>query len=133
MSKNKKGFIHYCCVSINEGLNTDLSTSDLLLDEFDKKVFQKLVFVIVQLKLKNLLLKKNVCNYCMELLENEDQDNPRLHIIWTENKKYRVFSNFYCAFLDRVFRHENIKNKCGKINNEAIDKHINAHINDSCI
>ena len=85
------------------------------------------------MKLKNLLLKKNVCDYCMELLENDDQDNPRLHIIWTENKKYRVFSNFYCAFLDRVFRHENIKNKCGKINNEAIDKHINAHINDSCI
>ena len=44
MSKNKKGFIHYCCVSINEGLNTDLSTSDLLLDEFDKKVFQKCSF-----------------------------------------------------------------------------------------
>ena len=85
------------------------------------------------MKLKKLLLKKNVCDYCMELLENEDQDNPRLHIIWTENKKYRVFSNFYRAFLDRVFRHENIKNKCGKINNEAIDKHINAHINDSFI
>ena len=59
----------------------------------------------------------------MELLENEDQDNSRLHIIWTENKKYRVFSNFYRAFLDCIFRHESIKNKCGKINNETIDNH----------
>ena len=58
MSKNKKGFIHYCRVSLNEGLNTDLSTSDLLLDEFDKKYFKNAVFVIAQLKLKMLLLKK---------------------------------------------------------------------------
>ena len=69
----------------------------------------------------------------MALLENEDQDNPRIHIIWTENQKYKVFSNFYQAFLDRVFRHESIKNKCGKISNETIDKHINAHIKDSFI
>ena len=65
----------------------------------------------------------------MALLENEDQINPRIHIIWTENQKCRVFSNFYCAFLYRIFRHESIKDKCGKINNETIDKHINAHIN----
>ena len=39
MSKNRKGFIHYCCVSVNDGLNTDLSTSDLLLDKFDKEIF----------------------------------------------------------------------------------------------
>ena len=45
----------------------------------------------------------------------------------------RVFSNFYCAFLDHVFRHESIKNKYRKINNETIDKHINAHIRDSLI
>ena len=85
------------------------------------------------MKLTKLLLKKDFCDYCMALLENEDQINPRIQIIWTENKKYRVFSNFYRTFLDRIFRHESIKNKCGKINNETIDKHINAHINDSFI
>ena len=85
------------------------------------------------MKLKKLLLKENVCDYCMALLQNDDQDNSRIHIIWTENKKYRVFSNFYCAFLDHVFRHESIKNEYRKINNETIDKHINAHIRDSLI
>ena len=111
-----------------------MSTSDLLLDEFDKKVFQKCSFCDCTIEIKKAFTKKkNVCDYCIALLENEDQGNPRIHIIWTKNKKYRVFLNFYCAFLDRVFRHESIKNKYGKINNEAIDKHINAHINDSFI
>ena len=69
----------------------------------------------------------------MALLENKDQINPRIHIIWTEIKNIELFLNFYRAFLDRIFRHESIKNKCGKINNETIDKHINAHINGSFI
>ena len=59
----------------------------------------------------------------MALLESEDQINPRIHIIWTENQKHRVFSNFSRAFLDCIFRHESIKNKCVKINNETIDNH----------
>ena len=69
----------------------------------------------------------------MSLLENEDQDNPKIHIIWTENQKYRVFSNFYRAFLDRIFRCKIIKNKCCKIDNETTEKHTNAHINVSFI
>ena len=69
----------------------------------------------------------------MALLENKDQINPRIHIIWTEIKNIELFLNFYRAFLDHIFRHESIKNKCGKINNETIDKHINAHINGSFI
>ena len=37
--QNKKGFIYYCRVSVNDGLNTNLCNSDLLLDKFDEKVF----------------------------------------------------------------------------------------------
>ena len=123
MSKNRKGFIHYCRVSVNDGLNTDLSTSDLLLDKFDKEIFQNCCFCYCTIEIKkDFTRKKNVCDYCMALLENEGQINPRIHIIWTENQKYRVFSKFYHAFLDCIF-------KCGKINNETIDKYINAHIN----
>ena len=58
MSKNKKGFIYYCRVSVNEGLNTDLSTSDLLLDEFDKKVFQKCSFCDCTIEIKKAFTKK---------------------------------------------------------------------------
>ena len=28
-------------------------------------------------------------------VKNEDKDNPQIFIIWTENQKFRVFSNFH--------------------------------------
>ena len=58
MSKNKKGFIHYCRVSVNDGLNTDLSTTDLLLDKFDKRVFQKCCFCLCTIEIKKAFTKK---------------------------------------------------------------------------
>ena len=40
MFRNKKGFIYYCPISVKDGLNINLSTSDfLLLRKCDKKVF----------------------------------------------------------------------------------------------
>ena len=62
----------------------------------------------------------------LELLKNEDRINPQIYIIWTNNQKYRVFINFHRSFVDRVFRHENIKNKFGKIAHKVIDNHLNA-------
>ena len=59
------------------------------------------------------------------LLKNEDKINPKIHIIWTENQKYRAFSNFRRGFLERAFRYENIKSKCGKISHETINNHLN--------
>ena len=38
MSFNKKYFIYYCCISVKEGLNTDLKTSELMLGNYDKEV-----------------------------------------------------------------------------------------------
>ena len=63
---------------------------------------------------------------CINLLKNEDKDNPKIHIIWTKNQMYRVFSNFHCSFLEPVFRNENIKSKCSKTSHEIIDNHLNA-------
>ena len=34
-------FIHYCRVAVSEGLNTDLITSELMLDKYNKEVYQK--------------------------------------------------------------------------------------------
>ena len=33
-------------------------------------------------------------NICFKLLQNEDKINPQIHVIWSENKKYRVFTNY---------------------------------------
>ena len=40
MSINKKSFIHYCRVSVREGLNIELETSELMLEIFNKEVYQ---------------------------------------------------------------------------------------------
>ena len=42
MSLHKKYFIHYCRVSVSNKLNTEFTTSDLMLRKFDEKVFQTL-------------------------------------------------------------------------------------------
>ena len=63
---------------------------------------------------------------CINLLKNEDKDIPKIHTIRTVNQKYRVFSNFHYSFLDRIFRNENIKSKCGKISHETIENYLNA-------
>ena len=43
-----------------------------------------------------------------KLLQYHDKSNPQIHIIWTENQKYRVFKNLYQSFLDKLFRRENL-------------------------
>ena len=58
MSLHKKYFIHYYRVSVSEGLQTELSTSELMLRKFDDKIFQTCHFRHCRLKLKGLLLKK---------------------------------------------------------------------------
>ena len=127
MSINKKGFIHYCCVSVSEDLNIELETSELMLQKFNKEVYQRGKDCHCTLEIiKAFKENKTVCDMCINLLKNEDKDNSKIHIIWTENQKYRVFSNFYRSFLDRLFRNENIKSKCATINHEIIDNHLNA-------
>ena len=126
MPLHKKYFIHYYRVSVSEGLNTELSTSDFMLEKFDKEVFQRCGFCHCTIEIKKAFTKeKDVCHYCLSLLENEDQDNPKIHIIWTENQKYGVFTNFHRAFVDRIFRHEKISNKPGKVSQEMIENHLN--------
>ena len=110
MSINKKSFIHYCRVSVSEGLNIELETSELMLEIFNKEVYQGCKHCHCTLEtIKAFKEDKTVCDMCINLLKNEDKDNPKIHIVWTENQKYRVFSNFHCSFLERVFRNENIK------------------------
>ena len=55
-----------------------------------------------------------------------DKINPETHVIWTENQKCRVFTNLYRSYVDRIFRHENIKDKFGKISQEVIHICLNA-------
>ena len=127
MPINKKCFINHCRVSVSEGFNIEIKTSELMLERFNKEVYQRCKHCHCTLEIiKTFKEDKTVCDICINLLKNEDKGKPKIHIIWTENQKYRVFSNFHCSFLDRIFRNENIKSKCGKISHETIENYLNA-------
>ena len=127
MPLDKKYFIHYCRVSVKEGLNTDLSTSQLMLDTYDKEVYQRCRYCCCVIEIKKAFKEDaSTCNMCFKLLQNQDKINPQIHIIWTENQKYRVFTNFHCSFLDNLFRKENIKDKSSEILQETIEIYLNS-------
>ena len=127
MPLSKKYFIYYCRISINEGLNTDLKTSELMLGKYDKEVYRSCRHCHCVIEIKKAFKKDEfIWNMYFKLLQNQDRINPQIHIIWTEHQQYRVFTNFHRSFVDRVFRYENIKDKFGEIPQEVIDNHLNA-------
>ena len=126
MFLDKKYFIHYCRVRVKEGLNTDLSTSQLMLDTYDKEVYQRCRYCCCVIEIKKAFKEDaSTCNMCFKLLQNQAKINPQIHIIWTENQKYRVSTNFHRSFSDNLFRKENIKNKSGEILQETIEIYLN--------
>ena len=127
MPSNKKYFIYYCRISVKEGLNTDLKTSELMLGKYDKEVYQKCQYChqVIEIK-KGFKENAFICNMCFKLLQNVDKINPQIHVIWTENQKYRAFTNFH-----RIIRYEKIKDKYGEISQEIIDIRLNACLNSS--
>ena len=95
MPLHKKYFIHYYRVSVNEGLNTELSTSDLMLEKLDKEVFQRYGFCHCTIEIKKSFTKeKDVCDYCLSLLENEDQDNPKFTSFGQKIKNMEFLQTF---------------------------------------
>ena len=127
MPSNKKYFSHYCRISVKEGLNTNLKTSELMLGKYNKEVYQKCQYCHQVTKIKKGF-KENVfnCNMRFKLLQNVDEINPQIHVMWAENQKYRVFTNFHRSYVDRIFRYENIKDKYDEISHETIDIHLNS-------
>ena len=112
----KKYYIYYHRVSAQEGLNIDLNTSQLMLGNYNKEIYQKCTYCHCVIEIKKGFKENSfIRNICYKLIQNDNKSNPEIHIIWTENQKYRVFTNFYRSFVDKVFRRENIKDKCGEI------------------
>ena len=62
-------------LSVIEGLNTDLKTSELMLGKYDKEVYQKCQHWHQIIKIKKGF-KENafICNMCVKLLLNEDKN-----------------------------------------------------------
>ena len=100
-----------------------------MLDKYDKEVYQRCRYCCCVIEIKKAFKEDaSTCNICFKLLQNQDKTNPQIHIIWTENQKYRVFTNFHRSFLDNLFRKENIRDKSGEISQETIEIYLNSSI-----
>ena len=62
----------------------------------------------------------------LKLFQNHNEITSKIHIIWTNNKKYKVFTNLCRSFLDKIFNNENIKDKSGGISQETIANYLNS-------
>ena len=115
MSLNKEYFTSYCRISVKEGLNTDLKTSELMLGKYERslkkfrEIYQKCKYChqVIEIK-KGFKEDASICNKCFKPLQNADKINPQIHVIWIENQKCRVFTDFHCSYVDRIFRYDMI-------------------------
>ena len=120
--KKHKIFFYYCCMSIKEGLNTELSDSDLAIGKYDKDLFQECNFCYRVYELKKAFKENEyIWNQYYKLLQKvKDEISPKIHIICNENAQYRVFTNIHCSLADHIFRKENVSNKNGNIPKETL-------------
>ena len=125
MPLSRKYYIFYHCASTQEGLNIDLNTSQLMLGNYNKEIYQGCTsyHCVIEIK-KGFKENALICNICYKLIQNDNKSISKIHIIWTKNQKYRVFTNFYQSFLDKVFRKENMKDKCREILQKNIEKYL---------
>ena len=61
-----------------------------------------------------------------------DKTNQHIYVVWTENQKYRVFTDFHCSYVDRIFRYEKMIDKSVEISQEVIDIQLHACLNVCC-
>ena len=96
MSLSKKYCIFYHRFSTQEGLNIDLNISQLMLGNYSKEIYQKCTYChcVIEIE-KGFKQNAFICNICYKLIQNDNKGDPKIHILWTENQKYMVFTNFY--------------------------------------
>ena len=67
-----------------------------MLGNYNKEIYQKCTYghCVIEIK-KGFKENAFICNICYKLIQDDNKSNPEIHIIWTENQKYRIFTNFY--------------------------------------
>ena len=96
MSLSKKCFIYYCCVSVSEGLNTDLPTSKLILGHYNKEIYRECSHCKCVIEIEKAFTESEfICNMCLKLLDKNDETSSKIYIMLKDNLKFRVFSNLH--------------------------------------
>ena len=133
MPLNKKSFLYYCRISIQEGLYTELSHSELEMGNYDKYLYQICRFCYRVFEIEKAFKEsKDICKQCFKLLKMEDikdKISPKIYVFWNDNQEYRICTNIYHSFANSVFRKENIRDKEGKISKgKALNIYLNSSI-----
>ena len=75
--KKHKMYFYYCRMSIKEGLNTELSDSDLTIGKYNKDLFQECNFYYRVYEIKKAFKEDEcICNQCFELLQKIKDEKP---------------------------------------------------------
>ena len=110
-------------------LNTELKTSELCLERYDKEIYQKCGHYrkVIEIK-KKFKEDTDTCDVFFKLLQKEDKINTFIHIIWKENTRYRVFSDLHRIYVNKIFRSVPILGKTGRVSKEKIDIYMNVFL-----
>ena len=99
MPLNKKSFLYYCCISIQEGLYIELSHSELEMGNYDKDLYQICRFCYRVFEIEKAFKEsKDICKQCFKLLKMEDikdKISPKIYVFWNDNQEYRICTNIY--------------------------------------
>ena len=84
MFLSKKYFIYYHRVSTQEGLNIDLNTSEFMLGNYNKEIYQKCNYCHCVIEKENDF-KENpfICNFCFKLIQNDNKINKNIEFSQT--------------------------------------------------
>ena len=74
--------------------------------------------------LKKFKDNDNGCNQCFKIT-NDITKTGRIYVIWKENVKYRVYTNFYRTERNDIIKKENLK-KYGTIDIKELVENLNS-------
>ena len=101
-------FVHYHRVSVREGIDTEtylpLMSADIK-SETSKRCKNCCILFYIN---KNFEKHGSICDIYYDMLD-DDSDSGGLHIVWTENKKFRIFTNIYQYSAQRLMQIEQLK------------------------
>ena len=107
-----KFFVHYHRVSVSEGIDTETDLPFIGADIYSN-IYQRCKKCCVLLYIsKNFKKHQKVCNICCDMLDNE-RESGAIHFVWTENQKFRVFTNVYLQSARNLMEREQPKSVSG--------------------
>ena len=117
-------------LTLDQGLDIETNELQMNLGRFDKDIFKKCSHCSQVFFIKKFFkIDEDTCNACAKLLEKDTRIDPKIHVLWKDNAKYRVLSDLHRSHVDYIFRREKITEKIGQVSNDDLEKHLNVLLN----